>query len=129
VRYLVAFTILLFVSTLLGPAIINECLGMSDHAAQASTKVSNGSEAKETDKDMGQSDDQTARLVRSKHDRRVERRTNWREGLEGDKARTYEIYGYPSGKIREEVMGTVTERWVYPEQGVTIKFKGNKIIR
>jgi hypothetical protein len=67
--------------------------------------------------------------VRSKRERKVERRTNWIEGLEGDKARIYNLYGYPSGKYREEAMGTVIERWVYPEHGVTFKFKGNKLVR
>lgn len=117
-RYLVTLTAALFVIALLGPAIAGQCLGRSDRVAQATTI-----------KEPKKSDDETKKLITSKHDRKVERRTNWIEGLEGDKARIFDLYGYPSGKYREEVMGTVIERWVYPEHGVTFKFKGNKLTR
>jgi hypothetical protein len=103
-RYLIALTVLIFAITLLCPAAY-------------------------ADGDTKKSDEDTPKLVRSKRERKAERMTNWIEGLEGDKARIYELYGYPSGKYREEVMGTVVERWVYPDHGVTFKFKGNKLIR
>ena len=115
-RYPVALVVLLFAVTLLGPIIEVHDSGGAGQVAYA---------ADETEK----SDEDTPKLVRSKRERRVERRTNWVEGLEGDKARIYELYGYPSGKYREEAMGTVVERWVYPEHGVTFKFKGNKLTR
>ena len=115
-RYPVIFIALVFAVTLLSPAVasyVSDGAGLAAYAGE------------ETEK----SDDDTPKLVRSKRERKVERRTNWVEGLEGDKARIYELYGYPSGKYREEVMGTVVERWVYPEHGVTFKFKGNKLTR
>ena len=115
-RYPVALTVLLFAITLLSPVVeIHSFDGVGQTAYAAD----------ETEK----SDEDTPKLVRSKRERRVERRTNWVEGLEGDRARIYELYGYQSGKYREEVMGTVVERWVYPEHGVTFKFKGNKLTR
>jgi hypothetical protein len=115
-RYPVVFIVLLFAVTLLSPAVGSYVSDGSGQLAYADS---------ETEK----SDEDTPKLVRSKRERRVERRTNWVEGLEGDKARIYEAYGYPSGKYREEAMGTVIERWVYPEHGVTFKFKGNKLTR
>ena len=115
-RHLVGFTVLLFIVTLLSPAVVTCVIDNTSQAAYAGT---------ETEK----SDEDTPKLVRSKRERKVERMTNWVDSLEGDRARIYELYGYPSGKYREEVMGTVIERWVYPEHGVTFKFKGNKLIR
>jgi hypothetical protein len=103
-RYLVAFTVLILAISLICPSAYS-------------------------DGDTEKPDDDTPKLVKSKRERKVERINNWVEGLEGDKAKIYELYGYPSGKYREEAMGTVIERWVYPEHGVTFKFKGNKLIR
>ena len=115
-RYPVLFIVLLFAVTLLSPAVTGHIIDGSSQAAFA------GDETEKSDED-------TPKLVTSKRERKAERMTNWVEGLDGDKARIYELYGYPSGKYREEVMGTVVERWVYPEHGVTFKFKGNKLIR
>ena len=103
-RYSVFFIVLLFIAVLLN-----------------STNIVYAGSERATEK--------TEKFITSKHDRKVERRTNWIEGLEGDKARIYELYGYPSGKYREEVLGTVVERWVYPEHGITFKFKGSKLTR
>lgn len=124
-RYPVVFIVLLFAVTLLSPAVPSHVSVGASQAAYAGSE----SAADETKQETEKSDEDTPKLVRSKRERRVERRTNWVEGLEGDKARIYELYGYPSGKYREEVMGTVVERWVYPEHGVTFKFKGNKLTR
>ena len=124
-RYSVVFIILSFVAVLLCPAITSCVIDDANHTAYAAGE----SAAEETEQETEQPDDETKKLVRSKRERKVERRTNWIEGLEGDKARIYELYGYPSGKYREEVMGTVIERWVYPEHGVTFKFKGKKLTR
>jgi hypothetical protein len=124
-RYPVVFIILLFVAVLLCPALTSCVLNSSNHTAYAGSKRAE----EKTEQETEQSDDDTKKLVRSKRERRVERRTNWIKGLEGDKARIYELYGYPSGKYREEVMGTVVERWVYPEHGVTFKFKGGRLTR
>jgi len=124
-RYSVVFIILLFIAVLLCPAITSCVLDNPNHTAYAGSE----NPAEKTEQETEQTDDDTKKLVRSKRERKVERRTNWIEGLEGDKARIYELYGYPSGKYREEVMGTVVERWVYPEHGVTFKFKGKKLTR
>jgi hypothetical protein len=124
-RYSVVFIVMLFAVTLLSPAVTTYVLDETSQAAYAGSE----SAAKETKQETEKSDEDIPKLVRSKRERRVERRGNWVEGLKGDKARIYELYGYPSGKYREEVMGTVVERWVYPEHGVTFKFKGNKLTR
>ena len=124
-KYSVVFIVLLFVAVLLCPAITSCVLNSPTHAVYAGSQET----ADKTEQEPGKPDDEPKKLITSKHDRKVERRTNWIEGLEGDKARIYELYGYPSGKYREEAMGTVIERWVYPEHGVTFKFKGNKLTR
>ena len=126
-RYLATLILALFVMAVIGPPIVTQCLDMpGSSSCLAGTSFGAG---EETEKDSEESDEDTPKLVRSKRERRVERRNNWIEGLEGDKARIYELYGYPSGKYREEVMGAVIERWVYPEHGMTFKFKGNKLTR
>ncbi len=124
-RYLATIIIVLVLALFLSPA-TSTVFNTPDHAAYAGDRTTT---EKETEQDTDPPEDETKKLVRSKHERKVERRTNWIEGLEGDKARIYELYGHPSGKYREEVMGTVVERWVYPEHGVTFKFKGKKLTR
>jgi hypothetical protein len=124
-KYPVAFMVLIFAVTLLGPAITSSILKSPTHVVYAGTEKI----LKKSDQKTEKPAEETKKFITSKHERKVERRNNWIEGLEGDKARIYELYGYPSGKYREEVMGAVIERWVYPEHGVTFKFKGNKLTR
>jgi hypothetical protein len=69
------------------------------------------------------------RIARGKRGRRLTRIDVWISGLEGDKKRIYERYGHPSGRYREESMGTVVEKWVYSDKGKTFTFKGNKLVR
>ncbi|MGD8628224.1 MAG: hypothetical protein PVH52_04020 [bacterium] len=124
-KYPVAFMVLIFAVTLLGPTITSSILKSPTHVVYAGTEKI----LKKSDQKTEKPAEETKKFITSKHERKVERRNNWIEGLEGDKARIYELYGYPSGKYREEVMGAVIERWVYPEHGVTFKFKGNKLTR
>ncbi len=133
-RYLVTVMMVLTVAVLLCPASTGRVLATSGHTAYAreilvvQAGILGWADAEaEEDKDLPE--DPPEKLIRSKRERKIERRTNWIEGLKGDKARIYELYGYPSGKFREETMGTVIEKWVYPDHGVTFKFKGNNLIR
>jgi hypothetical protein len=81
-------------------------------------------------KERENSDEVTAReLAKGKRGRRLSRMEGWVASLEGDKARIYKRYGHPPGRYREEAMGTVVEKWVYPDKGKTFVFKGNKLIR
>jgi hypothetical protein len=68
------------------------------------------------------------KLVESKRERRMSRMDLWVRGLEGDKKRIYMKYGHPSGRIREEAMGTVIEKWTYLDPDKTFCFKGDKLI-
>lgn len=68
-------------------------------------------------------------LAKGKRGRRLTRMEGWVASLEGDKERIYNRYGHPHGRYREEAMGTVVEKWVYPDKGKTFVFKGNKLIR
>ncbi len=95
-RYSVVFIVLLFV-VLLCPAITSCVLNSPTHAVYAGSERT----ADRTEQEPEKPDAEPKKLITSKHDRKVERRTNWIEGLEGDKARIYELYGYPSGKYRE----------------------------
>ena len=126
-RYLAICFLALLLIVVLSPPIIGPALNASGHSVCLAAAPLSADE--ETKPEPKKSDEDVPKLVKSKHERRIERRDNWIGGLEGDKARIFELYGYPSGKYREEVMGTVIERWVYPDQGVTFKFKGNTLIR
>jgi hypothetical protein len=70
-----------------------------------------------------------AKLVEGKRERKQARMEAWVAGLEGDKKRIYAQYGHPSSRYREDVMGTVVEKWVYAGSGKIFTFKGNKLIR
>lgn len=69
------------------------------------------------------------KVVESKREKRAFRIKMWIRGLRGDKKRIHSEYGYPSGRYREEVMGEVTETWVYAEEQKKFTFKGNNLIR
>ncbi len=84
----------------------------------------------EAQRESERSDEITAKEVtRGKRGRRLTRTEGWVASLEGDKERIYKRYGHPRGRYREEAMGTVVEKWVYPDKGKTFVFKGNKLIR
>ena len=63
-----------------------------------------------------------------KRERKMSRRDQWIESLEGDKKRIYLEYGSPTGRYREEAMGIVVEKWVYADTNKTFTFKGNNLI-
>jgi hypothetical protein len=126
-RYLATCCLALSLMVIVSPSIIEMALNAPGHSVCLAAAVLSADE--ETKPEPKKSDEDVPKIVKSKHERRIERRDNWIGGLEGDKARIFELYGYPSGRYREEVMGTVIERWVYPDQGVTFKFKGNTLIR
>ena len=69
------------------------------------------------------------KVAKGKRGRRLTRIDAWVAGLEGDKKRIYERYGHPSGRVRQESMGSVVEKWVYSDKGKTFVFKGNKLVR
>lgn len=126
-RYLATLSIVLLVIAIVSPPVVGLYLSRLDKSVCIAATLQGADE--KTEKETEKSDEDTPKLVRSKRERRIERRDNWIDGLEGDKARIFDLYGYPAGKYREEVMGVVIERWVYPEHGVTFKFKDNKLTR
>jgi hypothetical protein len=69
------------------------------------------------------------KVAKGKRGRRLTRVDAWVAGLEGDKKRIYEKYGHPSGRYRQESMGSVVEKWVYSDKGKTFTFKGDKLVR
>ena len=95
----------------------------------AATARTSSTRKEETRKDpkTGEADTQT--IARGKRGRRLTRVDAWVSGLEGDKKRIYERYGHPSGRYRQESMGSVVEKWVYSDQGRTFTFKGNRLVR
>jgi len=68
-------------------------------------------------------------IARGRRGRRLSRIDAWVAGLTGDKKRIYEEYGHPSGRFRHEVMGTVTEEWVYAGRNKTFRFRGDHLLR
>jgi hypothetical protein len=102
-----------------------------ERVAYAAVPGARGAAVEEREqKERENSDDVTAReLARGRRGRRLSRMEGWVASLDGDKERIYKRYGHPPGRYREEAMGTVVEKWVYPDKGKTFVFKGNKLIR
>ena len=110
------------------------CPRFSDSAFGVSERV-DGPVAAETDKreanlqDSGEvSEEPASKIVRGRRERRLSRKEKWIEGLEGDRKRIYQKYGSPPTRYREEAMGTVIEKWVYPDAGKTFAFRGNNLV-
>jgi hypothetical protein len=69
------------------------------------------------------------KYVQGKRERRLFRIKRLGALLKGDMLDTYETYGYPSSRYREEVMGRVVERWTYLEEGKQFTFRDGALIR
>lgn len=67
-------------------------------------------------------------LVRGAHGRAYARYARLIEGLEGDRRTTYEMYGFPPFRHRENEQDIVTEHWSYPERDITFVFCGDTLI-
>ena len=69
------------------------------------------------------------KTVHGKRGRRLFRVKRWAALLRGDMKSTYETYGYPSSRYREEVMGRMVERWTYLEAGRQFTFSDGRLVR
>jgi hypothetical protein len=95
----------------------------------AASARATGAKIEESQDNKNSREIETEKIVRGKRGRRLTRVDAWVAGLDGDKKRIYERYGHPSGRYREESMGTVVEKWVYSGKSKTFTFKGNKLVR
>lgn len=69
------------------------------------------------------------RLVQSESEKRVFRMRLWASLLQGDMKEIHRIYGYPSTRYREEVLGRLTERWTYFANGKQFIFENSKLVK
>ena len=120
-RHCISISIVLAAAVILGSA-LHDC----PVAASART---GDVELEESQDDRKTTEVPPEKIARGKRGRRLTRVDAWVSGLEGDKKRIYERYGHPSGRYREESMGSVVEKWVYSDKGKTFTFKGNKLVR
>jgi hypothetical protein len=68
------------------------------------------------------------KLVADEQERRQFRIKWWAAHITDDMKDVYDEYGYPSSRYREEVMGSLVERWTYVEQGRRFAFKDGQLI-
>lgn len=96
---------------------------------RAATSGTTEPEVQDSEKVKNTREVQTETVARGKRGRRLTRIDAWVAGLEGDKKKVFEKYGHPSGRYREEKMGTVIETWVYAGANKKFRFKGNRLVR
>jgi hypothetical protein len=93
------------------------------------TSEKSATEIKSADEEITQEDLLEAQgSVHGKHGRRLFKTAYWAAGLAGDMKSTYDAYGYPSSRYREEKAGVVFEKWTYLEAGLQFTFRGDKLM-
>ena len=103
------------------------CSALVDHP-QAATSSNAEPEVKDSEEVRNTHEVPTETVAKGKRGRRLTRVDAWVAGLEGDKKKVFEKYGHPSGRYREEKMGTIIETWVYEGTDKKFRFKGNRLV-